>query len=275
MKRTAKILIWIVLIAGVASLLELFVLRKDNKQTAQLAPSNVSSQQQTDETNSMDSVIANTPAATNSDPAPAPDTAPASPLPAKFVLPIPFYSQAPLSKWDAVHEEMCEEASVLNAGLYLLNERLSKDAFEKELMAFKKLEEKELGDYKSNTIAEIKKAADIYFAGKIKTKIIENPTIEDIETEIAAGLPADEAGHPVVVPLAGRDIGNPNFTPPGPVYHMLVVKGYDAQNFITNDVGTRKGNSYAYAKDVIMKNMHDWNPQDIHLGAKRVLVLYK
>ena len=61
----------------------------------------------------------------------------------------------------------------------------------------------------------------------------------------------------------------PNFTPPGPVYHMLVVKGYDAQNFITNDVGTRKGESYTYTKDVIMKNMHDWNAQDIHLGAKK------
>ena len=79
----------------------------------------------------------------------------------------------------------------------------------------------------------------------------------------------------MVVPLAGRDIGNPNFTPPGPVYHMLVVKGYDAQNFITNDVGTRKGDSYVYKKNVIMKNMHDWNAKDIHLGAKRVLVLYK
>lgn len=189
-------------------------------------------------------------------------------IPAKFLLQIPFYSQAPFSNWDKVHEEMCEEASVLNAGLYLLGEKPSKDAFEKELMNFKKLEEKELGDYKSNTIAEIKKAADIYFAGKISSKIIDNPTLIDIETDIAAG-------HPVVVPLAGRDIGNPNFTPPGPVYHILVVKGYDAQNFITNDVGTRKGDSYTYKKNIIMQNMHDWNPQDIHLGAKRVLILLK
>jgi hypothetical protein len=189
-------------------------------------------------------------------------------IPAKFLLQIPFYSQAPFSNWDKVHEEMCEEASVLNGGLYLLGEKLSKDAFEKKLMAFKKLEESELGDYKSNTISEIKRVADIYFAGKINSKIIASPTIEDIEIEVSAG-------HPVVVPLAGRDIGNSNFTPPGPVYHMLVIKGYDAQNFITNDVGTRKGESYIYKKEVIMKNLHDWNPQDIHLGAKKVLVLMK
>jgi hypothetical protein len=199
------------------------------------------------------------------DPTPIP---PAEPLPVKFLLHIPFYSQAPFGNWDKVHEEMCEESSVLNAGLFLLGEKPSKDAFEKRLMDFKKLEEKELGDYKSNTIAEIKKVTDIYFAGKINSKIIASPTIEDIETEIATG-------HPVVAPLAGRDIGNPNFTPPGPVYHMLVIKGYDAQNFITNDVGTRKGESYVYKKEVIMKNMHDWNPQDIHLGTKKVLVLIK
>ncbi|MFA6285620.1 MAG: C39 family peptidase [Parcubacteria group bacterium] len=189
-------------------------------------------------------------------------------IPSKFLLQIPFYSQAPFGNWDKVHEEMCEESSVLNAGLYLLGEKPSKDAFEKELMSFKKLEEKELGDYKSNTVAEIKRVTDIYFGGKISSKIINDPTLADIEAEVASG-------NPVVAPLAGRDIGNPNFTPPGPVYHMLVIKGYDAQNFITNDVGTRKGESYTYKKDVIMKNMHDWNAQDIHLGAKRVLVLYK
>ena len=272
MKRTAKILIWIVLIAGAASLLEFFVLRRNIKQPDQQVPNNISNQQQTGATNSMASAIADQATATNPDSAPAPDPAsdiaPANPLPAKLLLPVPFYSQAPFGNWDKVHEEMCEEASVLNTGLYLLDKKLSADAFEKELTNFKKIEEEKLGDYKSNTVAEVKKAADIYFAGKINSKIIVNPTIEDIETEIAAG-------NPVIVPLAGRDIGNPNFTPPGPVYHMLVVKGYDTQNFITNDVGTRKGDSYIYAKDVIMKNMHDWNPQDIHSGAKKVLVLYK
>jgi len=277
MKRNAKIFIWIFLIAGIASLLEFFVLRKNTNKPEIQPRSNTQTKQ-------LENIIdssSNSPDITensNTQPTPAPDPTPVpspDPLPAKFLLQMPFYSQAPFGNWDKVHEEMCEESSVLNAGLYLLGEKPSKDAFEKELMAFKKLEEKELGDYESNTIAEIKKVTDIYFEGKIKTKIIENPTIKEIEAEISAGLPADEAGHPVVAPLAGRDIGNPNFTPPGPVYHMLVIKGYDAQNFITNDVGTRKGESYIYKKEVIMKNLHDWNPQDIHLGAKRVLVLYK
>ena len=193
---------------------------------------------------------------------------PAKTIPEKYLLDMPFYSQAPLSKWDAFHEEMCEEASILNAGLYLEEKKLTKDQFEAELQKIQNIEKKEVGEWESTTISQTKKWADVYFGGNLHIKIIENPTIDEIEAEIAAG-------NPVVVPLAGRDIGNPNFTPPGPIYHMLVVKGYDSQNFITNDVGTRKGSSYTYRKDVIMKNIHDWNEKDIHLGTKKVLVLYK
>jgi hypothetical protein len=189
-------------------------------------------------------------------------------IPEKYILDIPFYSQAPFGNWDKVHEEMCEEASLLNAGLYLLGKKLSKEDFESELGKMRKIEKRMFNDYESTTVAETKKFADEYFQERLQMKIIENPTIESIEAEIAAD-------HPVVVPLAGRDIGNPNFTPPGPVYHMLVVKGYDASSFITNDVGTRKGNSYVYKKEVIMKSIHDWDKTDIRHGAKRVLVLYK
>ena len=161
---------------------------------------------------------------------------------------------------------MCEEASLLNAGLYLEDKKLSLEKYENELQALQKTEKEVIGEWKSTTVAQIKKLADAYFEGKISAKIIDNPTAENIEAEVAAG-------NPVIVPLAGRDIGNSNFTPPGPVYHMLVIKGYDSKNFITNDVGTRKGNSYTYKKEVIMRNIHDWNEKDIHLGGKRVLVL--
>jgi hypothetical protein len=265
MKRVAKILIWIILLAGAVSLVEFFFLQKSEKQPVPPAPKNVSSSTENiaPQPTNTNTILPENNDAKKTDPKPADN-----PPPEKYLLDIPFYSQAPLSKWDAVHEEMCEESSVLNAGFYLENKKLTKDQFETKLQEFKNLEEKELGVWKSTTVAELKKATDIYFEGKVKSKIIENPTIEQIEAEIVAG-------HPVIVPLAGRDIGNPNFTPPGPVYHMLVVKGYDTQNFITNDVGTRKGASYPYKKEVVMRNMHDWNEKDIHLGAKKVLVLMK
>lgn len=202
-------------------------------------------------------------------PANTPDasTAPAA-SPTKHLLAMPFYPQAPHGNWDAFHEDMCEEASLLNAGFYLENKKLTLEEYERELHKMKDLEEKLLGEWKSNSIADIKKVSDEYFGGQLKSKIIDNPTVSDIEHEVATG-------HPVIVPLAGREVGNPNYTLPGPIYHMLVIKGYNEEFFITNDVGTRKGNSYVFAKKIIMEKMHDWNKTDIHKGAKKILVLYK
>ncbi|TSA46144.1 hypothetical protein D4R51_00625 [bacterium] len=264
-RKTAKIIIFVAIIAVAVALYFTLRGRKANDNNTQTNTIDSTAQNQLEAAKTPD--LGNKIEPTQDQPAPE-EKKPTPQIPEKFSLDMPFYSQAPLSNWDAFHEEMCEEASLLNGGLYLLGKTLSTDSFEKELMQLKKMEEKELGDYKSNTIAEIKKISDIYFAGKIQSKIIDNPTVEDIESEIARN-------NPVIISLSGRDIGNPNFTPPGPVYHMLVIKGYDSQNFITNDVGTRKGNSYVYKKDVIMKNIHDWNAKDIHLGAKRVLVLMK
>ena len=206
------------------------------------------------------------PEATADDNQPAQDETETAP--SKHLLSIPFYSQAPAGNWDAFHEDMCEEASLLNAGLYLLEKKLALEKYDQELKAMQEIEKKEIGEWKSTTISEIKKLSDVYFEGKLKSKIISDPTAEDIEAEVASG-------NPVIVPLAGREVGNPNYTPPGPIYHMLVVKGYDEKFFVTNDVGTRKGNSYVFRKEIIMNKMHDWNEKDIHLGAKRVLVLMK
>ena len=38
---------------------------------------------------------------------------------------------------------------------------------------------------------------------------------------------------------------------PGPVRHMLLIKGYDGERgvFITNDPGTRHGESFEYSVD--------------------------
>lgn len=189
-------------------------------------------------------------------------------IPNKYLLAMPFYSQAPGGNWDKTHEEMCEEASFLNAGLYLLGKKLSAEEYDRELLKLKDLGKKTVGTWVSTTIAETKRVSDTYFDGKIQSKIIDNPTISQIEAEVSRG-------NPVIVPLAGREVGNPNYTPPGPIYHMLVIKGYDEKFFITNDVGTRKGDSYVFKKEVTMDKMHDWNEKDIHLGGKKVLVLFK
>ena len=53
--------------------------------------------------------------------------------------------------------------------------------------------------------------------------------------------------HVVIIPVDGQIIGNPNYTAPGPIYHMLVIRGYTSAELITDDSGTRKGQNYPYA----------------------------
>ncbi len=66
------------------------------------------------------------------------------------------------------------------------------------------------------------------------------------------------AGRPVIVPLAGRMLKNPYYTPPGPAYHMLVVKGITALgDLIVNDVGTKHGHGFLYNPKIFLAAMHD------------------
>jgi len=268
MKRSGKIFVLLLLATGaVAAVFFAFNKRNFSRLDAEKAKITQEIRQKM-VLDDLEEEIAGTPAAESNDDPPAPNQENTVDIPAKHLLAMPFYSQAPNGNWDAVHEEMCEEASLLNAGLYLQNKKLSLADYDRELLKLKDIGDQLTGTWVSTNIADTKKISDEYFGEKIRSKIIDNPTVSQIEAEIAAG-------NPVIVPLAGREIGNPNYRQPGPIYHMLVIKGYDEKFFITNDVGTRKGNSYVFTKDIIMDKMHDWNEGDIHLGAKKILVLYK
>ena len=100
----------------------------------------------------------------------------------------------------------------------------------------------------------------------LSPEVILNPTTEDLMTALAAG-------YPVIIPVAGRLLGNPNFTGEGPLYHVLVIKGYTEKGFITNDPGTRNGADYFYTFDVIMNAIHDWNGGDVLNGQKIMIIV--
>ncbi len=101
-----------------------------------------------------------------------------------------------------------------------------------------------------------------------RARVLTNVTADMIRKELAAG-------HPVIMPAAGRTLGNPYFSGAGPWYHMLVIIGYNDKGFITNDPGTRRGEKYFYATDVIMNAIHDWTgvKEEIETGGKTVLVV--
>lgn len=191
-----------------------------------------------------------------------------SSLPAAVNLDIPFVAQAPRQIWDDDHDEFCEEASALMAASYVKGDRSITNVATADaaLYAIKEWEMRTFEYFKDTTVAETARIIREHL-GISKVQVIPDPTEKDIKSWVAAGKA-------VLVPAAGRELGNPNFKAPGPIYHMLVVKGYTAAGqFITNDPGTRKGADYLYDASVIMKAMHDWNNGDVSNGRKVVIVV--
>jgi len=190
----------------------------------------------------------------------------ASILPSAKTITMNFTTQAPLTNWDALHEEACEEASLIMVYHYYQKTVIGgKDQAEKEIQDLVAYETAH-GYGTSVTMEQLKQIAkDYYRMGN--SRVLENPTINDLKNEV-------NLGNPVIVPAAGRELKNPNFKSPGPVYHNLVIKGYDSEAgvFITNDPGTRNGENYKYVYSVLMNAMHNWDATNIDNGAKEVLV---
>lgn len=187
-------------------------------------------------------------------------------LPDSLNLAVPFTSQAPHANWDARHEEYCEEASALMAGRYFQGRVIENpddaDAAMRELETWQ-LEH--FGYFESTTAAETEAMIeDVY---DLTVTIVSDVTADAMKQTLAGGSL-------VILPAAGRELGNPYFQRPGPIYHMLIVKGYTADGrFITNDPGTRRGADFVYTADRLLNAVGDYNHGDPTNGEKVMLVV--
>jgi len=198
-------------------------------------------------------------------------------------LPVPFEMQAPFSNWDMPYQEMCEEAALVLASKYFSEEPLSKQIMDDELTKVREWEIETLGGYTDSTVEEIKLMGEAVF--NLDIEISFNTSVENIKEQL-------EKGYLVLAPTAGRELHNPFFKQPGPLYHILVIRGYDIGNFITNDVGIGKGEEYKYKFNVLIDAIHDlpiiggevFRPYDedisenikeeeIKLGEKKILIV--
>lgn len=190
-------------------------------------------------------------------------------LPNSVLLAVPFISQAPHANWDLPYQEACEEASII-----MLQEALAKtDSLsiaeaDDRIHALVEFQTQTFGSYKDTDANETAKFATDYYR---ETYTVENNvTLDDLRQWLAEG-------RAIAAPMAGRLLGNPNFTPPGPLYHMLVLRGYDdaTQEFITNDPGTRHGELYRYSYDTLMHALHDFpgSKETIEQGGKNIIMI--
>jgi hypothetical protein len=192
-------------------------------------------------------------------------------VPTQLNLDIDFYSQAPTGDWAEPYQNTCEEASLVLALNYVNGVEMNLDQFDQKLLDIVAWENEHFGYYKDTTIEETAEISRLYF-GHDNVEVVKDPTIAQIKGFLTLG-------YPVIAPFAGQELGNPYFTGAGPVYHMLVIRGFENGRFITNDVGTRHGENFAYNNNVLMGSMHDWveaahyDDDAIFDGAKTVLVV--
>lgn len=156
---------------------------------------------------------------------------------------------------------------MLMAMSYIRGEDISNpDVADAKMLAIKAFEEKRFGYHKDTDIAETAIIIKEFYKYS-KISIVKNPSILDIKKALSGGKA-------VIAPVAGRELGNPYFQSPGPLYHMLVIKGFTKDGkFITNDPGTRRGADFIYKTDVLMNAIHDWNNGDVYNGRKVVIIV--
>ncbi len=195
---------------------------------------------------------------------------PATILKSHLIKDVPFTSQAPRAIWDEVHKETCEEAASLMVARWAKGEPSSKldpDNVEAEFKKLIEWQNQRFGYYQDTTAQETAQILKEFYGLK-NVAVRDNPSLSEIKRSISQ----DSL---IIVPAAGRELGNPYFTQPGPIYHMLVVVGYNQDGFTTNDPGTKRGQGMRYSFESIMNAIHDWpgNPDEILNSPRRVIVV--
>lgn len=182
-------------------------------------------------------------------------------------LNVPFTSQAPLSDWSQPWQDACEEASILMVDYYYQNKSLpAKEEVSKILKEMVDWQEKNWGAHDNLSVARLAEYIKTTF--DYDTEIIENLTAEKLKYYL-------NIGKPIIIPANGKILANPNFKNGGPVYHMLVVKGYVGDNFITNDPGTRLGADFIYSSENLLDSIADWNQKESQsTGPKNGLIIF-
>lgn len=191
---------------------------------------------------------------------------PESVLPASKKIAVPFTSQAPAGNWQEPWQNACEEASIVMIQNFYKDEGLTPEKARQQILdvfSLKKLTAPVSKDESIERIVEIINSGNLTW----KARVVNNPTLTEIKDELAAN-------HPIIAPVYAPLLENPNYTNPGPSYHVIIIIGYDDAKgeFITNDPGTDQGKNYRYTYEVLMNSLHDYLAnKDYTSGAKRVL----
>ena len=166
-------------------------------------------------------------------------------IPSSFDIAVPYAPQAPLSNW-AVHEESCEEAAIymykgfLDKTAYPSNRIPDKEA-DSVFRTMKTWQVSHYGKEPDLTMTALGTFASSYYG---YTPTVKKSITADTIKEAVSN------GHPVIVPVMTHSLENSMYGPIS-VYHVLLIKGYDATGVITNDAGVGNGVNKHYSWEVL------------------------
>ncbi len=168
-------------------------------------------------------------------------------------LPVPFTSQAPQGIWSEPWQNACEESTIAMVHAFYTQTTLTSTTAQDLILHTLALKERLYGKSLDENAATITGVINNFFPWE--ARVVEHPTLDDIKQEI-------DAGRPVIIPASGKALQNPRFHDGGPIYHTLVIAGYDdtRKEFITEEPGTKYGLDFRYPYDRILDAIHDYVP---------------
>jgi hypothetical protein len=190
------------------------------------------------------------------------NSAPNISIPEELNLKMTFYSQAPFGDWSLPWQEACEESSALLIANTYFGHNWTREQFNEEILKLVDWQNQNFGHYEHTDMAETATILNDYL--NLETITHENPTLDDFKEILSRG-------NFIIIPFSGQTLGNPYYTGEGPVYHVVVVKGYTKDGkIITHDVGTRHGEDYVYSWPTVEKSLHDY-AEPISSGTPRII----
>lgn len=202
---------------------------------------------------STDVVVSGPPTPTPT-PSPEPTATPTpapTPLPASlFIQHVPYTVQAPYGVWDSAHEEYCEAAALLMVSRYYKGQvyagdripAAEADSAMSQIVQVERQTYPGLLDLSLDRVAAIGKSIYGYDSQ------LQPATLDSVKAALAAG-------RPVLIPVNTH--GGPGGTRIAPyygvqpVYHVIVLIGYDGTTVYANDSGIRQGQRYPYPWSVM------------------------
>ncbi|MBP9761126.1 MAG: C39 family peptidase, partial [Candidatus Magasanikbacteria bacterium] len=180
-------------------------------------------------------------------------------------IPVPFTSQAPFADWRQPWQDACEESTIVMIDAYYAGRTLERMSAREHILHVFRVKEQYYGKSLDENADQIVSMIQKFFSWE--AAVVHNPTLEDMQAEL-------DAGRPIILPTYGKGLGNPHFRLGGPVYHTIVISGYDntTREFITQEPGTMYGLDYRYSYDTLLTAMHDYVPHGKTIEGKKVAI---